>query len=57
MYGFVLCQRNAFVQVYILNSIEQAYSVCQRFLKGFAAADQAHTSCSFIDNGGYNGFL
>lgn len=42
--------RDALIQVHILNLIEQLYALIHRPLKGFAPRDQTHPPCPLVDH-------
>ena len=44
-YAYLLCQ------VYILDRMDDFDAIGHRFLEGLSSQDQAHASCTFVDDG------
>src|SRR5688572_6726004 len=40
--------RHAFLQINILNRVQNAHAFVHRALEGFAAANKAHTACTLV---------
>ena len=51
-----LCYCHFFIQIHILYRSQYIHAFFHRSLKSFAAGDEAHATCSFIDYGSSNGF-
>jgi len=53
----VLCDRDVFVEVYVLDSLDHFHAVLEGALEGFPAEDEAHAACAFVDDGGEDGVV
>ena len=46
-----LGDRNALIQIYILDRVEDLHAVCHRALEGFASRDETLSTSAFVNHG------